>query len=301
MTKKRKYKVHLTPGQKVCSDAMTAMLEDLYRSTRDIVLELETVFPINLSEDSDDLYVCMTNLYWWADGIPNNTCDMFQSFEWNAFVVSIEQITELVNKGTMSLSDIWEQAQLCKLKPFGEFEAWERISEPDDLSLDNFVHYILKDCCDNMFGHPMDFDLSEFDYGDEYFHKLTPEILKKCEHFLDNPDVQKANLEGNVDKEVYILLNGFPATYDEILASDKEDEIFIETEDFILAKYKFLPEYFYGDNVQMRSLEDSYDLHFCFGEFFDRMTLAYSIAKRNNKSDEEFLKQFRNMYDGWHL
>lgn len=298
MVKKKRYGVKLTKEQSICSKAMAVMLVGLYNVTRDQALKEEIVPPLEADEDSDDYFLCLSNLYQWADVLPNNTSDMFYTHEWNAFIVSVEQIKELVNRGTKSISEIWEQIQSYKDEPLGEFESYEKVSEPDGLCLDNFVYYILKDCCDNMFGHPDDFYYGNFDYGEEYFHILTPQIVEKCHHILDNSNVKKANLQGNLGKSVFILKNGYPADNDEILASDDEDEVYIETEDFLLEKYKSLPEYLYVGEVFTGTDESSYNSYFFCSEFFDRVILAYRLAKMNHKSDEEFLDQFRNMYNG---
>ena len=297
MARKKNHRPKLPPALVVCSDVMTNIMEELYDMSCEYVLnDLEAQDRVILNSYSDDpdeydggKKNCLSNLFWWADVIPIATSEMFHDSEWNLFNVAVNTIMKEVKDGHTTISEVWSDIQDLKIDEdqYLEFDGWKKTPAPADLSAENFVHYVLQDTFDTMYGNHCDFEY-EVLRDDNYFRILTPELASKCTG--EEIDHENVNIANNIGKYVFLLYYGYPVntdTYDEL----DEDGIYIETADSLLKRYKDLPRY-----IGLGESFETIDEEFQFSEFFGCIYRAYKIATLNGVSDEDFKQTYRNLF-----
>ena len=148
MNTKNNHRPKLTPALVVCSDVMTNIIEEFYNISKDfIIYKLKAEGEDILHSYSEDPDVCdggkkgcLSDLFWWAEDITDDTTSMFSAYEWGAFIISINTIMNEIEAGHTSISEVWSDIQNLKIDKdkYLRFAGWKQTPKPIDLSINNF-------------------------------------------------------------------------------------------------------------------------------------------------------------------
>lgn len=223
------------------------------------------------------------SLYWWVDEIIDNSATMFGNYEWRCLLQCFGLMSRMVKSGKLTIEKAWGIMNDQKTNDGClSFEGWKALPMPEDLTLDNFMHYVFKDIFETLYGN-MELLSYISGIGKEYFWVLNQELVDKyLERESDNKYIR---LSENLGKYVYASWGGDSFTVDEMRNFYKWNGLCIFTEDLLLARYRDLPAYF----IPGREVKCS---NFTGTDIIDYMLIAHKLAILNGETDEDFSKRF---------
>ena len=230
-------------------------------------------------------------LYWWADQTTQDSI-MFSDYHWRLFLQAFGLIQRMVKDGQLTLDEVWEQMNEVKEeKDVIFFYGWTPTAKPEDLSLENFVHYLFVEIFNSLYSHLDDVEYLE-GLEDDYFKILNQELIDKYLEDDNEYDVVEddiLHLQDNIGKYVYASWGG--DSFTDVEMNEYEwNGLYIFTEEYLQAIYKELPFYVSPKNYNFICS------NFQGSEFIAHIIIAHKLAVLNGQSDEIFKNKYKQIF-----